>query len=100
MAGCWCGRGRRKGRWSWAGRGGGGGGGGRGGGGGGGGGVGGGGGAGGGGVVYLRPEGPSEWAGEGSLEPRLQGIRRGGLGGEGPAAGPMVPSRIREYGIG
>jgi 3,4-dihydroxy 2-butanone 4-phosphate synthase/GTP cyclohydrolase II len=60
-------------------------------------------------IVYLRPEGASEWAGEGPVEPRLQTIRRAGFdrgadapdlthpGGFGAAA---VPSSIREYGIG
>jgi 3,4-dihydroxy 2-butanone 4-phosphate synthase/GTP cyclohydrolase II len=59
-------------------------------------------------VVYLRPEGGSEWAGEGPLEARLQTIRRGGLdrGADTPdlthPAGhaAAVPGRIREYGIG
>jgi 3,4-dihydroxy 2-butanone 4-phosphate synthase/GTP cyclohydrolase II len=59
-------------------------------------------------VVYLRPEGGSEWAGEGPLEARLQTIRRGAVDRgadtpdlthpEGHAA--AVPGRIREYGIG
>ncbi len=58
-------------------------------------------------IVYLRPEGGSEWAGEGPVEPRLQTIRRSGYG-QGWAQsvidpvepGTTAPSSIREYGIG
>ena len=60
-------------------------------------------------IVYLRPEGASEWAGEGPIEPRLQTLRRGGFdrGSDTPdlthPAGfnpAHIPSSIREYGIG
>lgn len=59
-------------------------------------------------VVYLRPEGGSEWAGEGPLEARLQTIRRGVVdrGADTPdlthpgGHAAAVPGRIREYGIG
>ena len=60
-------------------------------------------------VVYLRPEGASEWAGEGPIEPRLHSIRRGTFdrGADHPDlthpasfAAAAVPSSIREYGIG
>ena len=56
-------------------------------------------------IIYLRPEGGSEWAGEGPIEPRLQTLRRTGRGTESPdnpfGLGPAsVPSSIREYGIG
>jgi 3,4-dihydroxy 2-butanone 4-phosphate synthase/GTP cyclohydrolase II len=57
-------------------------------------------------IIYLRPEGASEWAGEGPLEPRLQTLRRAGFdrGAEGldltHPGGVTVPARIREYGIG
>jgi 3,4-dihydroxy 2-butanone 4-phosphate synthase/GTP cyclohydrolase II len=60
-------------------------------------------------IVYLRPEGASEWAGEGPLEPRLQTLRRLGFdrGAEAPDlthpggfGAATVPDRIREYGIG
>jgi 3,4-dihydroxy 2-butanone 4-phosphate synthase/GTP cyclohydrolase II len=58
-------------------------------------------------IVYLRPEGPSEWAGEGPIEPRLQSIRRPGrVGADAPdlthpgAEAANIPAQIREYGIG
>jgi len=59
-------------------------------------------------VIYLRPEGGSEWAGEGPLEPRLQTIRRGGFdsGADAPdlthpgGHAAAVPMQIKEYGIG
>lgn len=59
-------------------------------------------------IVYLRPEAPSEWAGEGPLEARLQAIRRPRFdsGADAPdlshPSGPAgtIPGRIREYGIG
>jgi len=60
-------------------------------------------------IVYLRPEGASEWAGEGPIEPRLQTLRRASVEHASNAAdltpqtglsGADVPTSIREYGIG
>jgi 3,4-dihydroxy 2-butanone 4-phosphate synthase/GTP cyclohydrolase II len=59
-------------------------------------------------IVYLRPEGESEWAGDGPLESRLQVIQRQGFesAADRPdltrtgAGGGVVPGQIREFGIG
>jgi 3,4-dihydroxy 2-butanone 4-phosphate synthase/GTP cyclohydrolase II len=57
-------------------------------------------------IVYLRPEGASEWAGEGPIEPRLQTIRRSGFErGIGPVETSghpteQAPPSIHDYGIG